>query len=164
MSIIYHIFRYPDDLRNIVQQCNVLVLILQPLCHYNSSQSSHHDRTRRGRSTQSSSGKLTLILPFGISSFSIEVSQEVTEDSDPSEEVEPQYDCGKSVLFSMPFVLCTLMYNSIHCRKSYRRNQTLRMWLADSIFRTVLQMGTTTTAFGISLYGFVKTSTNKPSN
>ena len=75
--------------------CSIPVLILQPL--YNSSQSSHHDRTRRGRSTQSSSGKLTPILPFDILSFSIEVSQEVTEDSDPSEEVEPQYDCGKSV-------------------------------------------------------------------
>ena len=66
--------------------------------------------------------------------------------------------------FQFQFLLCTLMYNSIYCRKSYRRNQTLRMWLADSIFRTVLQMETTTTAFGISLYGFVKTSTNKPSN
>ena len=115
MSIIYYIFRYPDDLRNIVQQCNVLVLILQPLCHYNSSQSSHHDRTRRGRSTQSSSGKLTLILPFDISSFSIEVSQEVTEDSDPSEEVEPQYDCGKSVgtIFNFNFYFvhwCTTVF------------------------------------------------------
>ena len=82
--------------------CSIPVLFFcNHLCHYNSSQSSHHDRTRRGRSTQSSSGKLTPILPFDISSFSIEVSQEVTEDSDPSEEVEPQYDCGKSVLFSI---------------------------------------------------------------
>ena len=83
------------------------IVLLQPLCHYNPSQSSHHDRTRRGRSTQSSSGKLTLILPFDISFFSIEVSQEVTEDSDPSEEVEPQYDCGKSVgtIFN---AICTL--------------------------------------------------------
>ena len=59
-------------------------------------------RTRRGRSIQSSSGKKTFTQPSSnclkVQSFlcSIEVSQEITEDASP-EEVEPQYDCGKSV-------------------------------------------------------------------
>ena len=59
-------------------------------------------RTRRGRSIQSSSGKKTFTQPpsqhLKVQSFlcSIEVSQEITEDASP-EEVEPQYDCGKSV-------------------------------------------------------------------
>ena len=115
-------------------------------------------RTRRGRSIQSSSGKKTFTQPPSqrlintIILCSIEVSQEMTEDASP-EEVEPQYDCGKSVcIISIWSALFVLLWSLDKVKiKAFRKNQTSRTWPVAWNSPRILQMKTITTAFGISL-------------